>query len=190
MKYGVPIDNVWNIDKINNSSLERTGYPTQKPLTLLNRIIGASSNPGDFVLDPFCGCATACVSAQDLNRKWIGIDISEKAIELVLQRFKDELKILAPKIIHREDIPIRSDGIVRSKNIKHVRYGEREGYCAGCKHHFPFHGLTIDHIVPQSHGGTDDDSNIQLLCASCNSTKGNRSMGHLKAKLEERGIGQ
>ena len=133
------------------------------------------------------GVRTACVAAQDLNRKWIGIDISEKAIELVLQRFKDELKIFAPKIIHREDIPIRSDGVISSKNIKHIRYGEQEGYCAGCNHHFPFHGLTIDHIVPQSQGGSNDDSNIQLLCSSCNSIKGNRSMGLLKAILEERG---
>ena len=181
---------VWEIPIINAMARERTGYPTQKPLRLLNRIIEASSNPGDFVLDPFCGCATACVAAQDLNRKWIGIDISEKAVALVLRRFKDELQILVPKIIHRDDIPIRSDGIVSSKNIKHIRYGEQEGYCVGCKHHFPFHGLTIDHIVPQSQGGTDDDSNIQLLCSSCNSTKGNRSMGHLKAALQEKGIGQ
>ena len=183
---GASYGNFWD-DLFSVKGKERTGYPTQKPLPLLRRIIKASSNPDDLILDPFCGCATACVAAQDLNRKWIGIDISEKAVELVLKRFKDELQILAPKIIHREDIPIRSDGIVRSKNIKHMRYGEQEGYCAGCKHHFPFHGLTIDHIVPKSLGGTDNDSNIQLLCSSCNSIKGNRSMGNLKATLEERG---
>ena len=186
-KKGVRENDVWQIPFVAPSAKERLGYPTQKPLRLLNRIIEASSNPSDLILDPFCGCATACVAAQDLNRKWIGIDISEKAIELVLQRFKDELKIFAPKIIHREDIPIRSDGVISSKNIKHIRYGEQEGYCAGCNHHFPFHGLTIDHIVPQSQGGSNDDSNIQLLCSSCNSIKGNRSMGLLKATLEERG---
>ena len=58
---------------------ENTGYPTQKPLALLDRIIKASSNEGDFVLDPFCGCATACVAAEKLQRKWIGIDISPSA---------------------------------------------------------------------------------------------------------------
>ena len=177
----------WEISMLSTTHPERTGYPTQKPLRLLNRIIEASSNPGDFVLDPFCGCATACVAAQDLNRKWIGIDISEKAIELVLQRFKDELKIFAPKIIHRKDIPIRSDGVIRSKNIKHILYGKQEGHCGGCNHHFPFHGLTIDHIIPTSKGGPNDDSNLQLLCSSCNSIKGIRPMGHLKATLEERG---
>ena len=66
----------WNIDAVGRTSKERTGYPTQKPLALLDRIIKASSNEGDVVLDPFCGCATTCVSAQRLNRHWIGIDIS------------------------------------------------------------------------------------------------------------------
>ena len=130
------------------------------------------------MFDPFCGCATTCVAAQDLNRNWIGIDISEKAVELVLRRFKDELKILAPKIINRSEIPIRSDGVVRSKDIKHIRYGEQEGHFAGGKHFSPFHGLTIYYRVARSAGGTDDDSNIQLLCSSCNSIKGNRSMGY------------
>ena len=96
---GKLLHDVWKMPAINNMAKERTRYPTQKPLKLLSRIIKASSNPGDVVLDPFCGCATACVATQDLNRKWIGIDISEKAVELVLQRFKDELKILAPNII-------------------------------------------------------------------------------------------
>ena len=57
---------------------ERVGYPTQKPLKLLERIVLASSNEGDMVLDPFCGCATACVAAQKLGRQWVGIDISPK----------------------------------------------------------------------------------------------------------------
>ena len=69
---------------------ERTGYPTQKPLALLERIITASSNEGDTVLDPFCGCATTCVAAERLNRNWIGIDISIKAFELVKERLTKE----------------------------------------------------------------------------------------------------
>ena len=70
------------------SSKERTGYPTQKPVKLLHRIINASSNKGDIVLDPFCGCATTCVAAEQLQRQWIGIDISPKAIELVHTRLE------------------------------------------------------------------------------------------------------
>ena len=70
---------------------EKTDYPTQKPLKLLERIILANSKKGDVVLDPFCGCATACVAAEMLGRKWVGIDISEKAYTLVKKRLKDHL---------------------------------------------------------------------------------------------------
>ena len=69
---------------------ERIGYPTQKPLALLDRIIKASSNPGDVVLDPFCGCATACVSAESLRRQWIGIDLSPVAATIVESRLHDQ----------------------------------------------------------------------------------------------------
>ena len=71
--------------------LERIGYPTQKPLALLERIIKASSNEGDVVLDPFCGCATACVAAENLGRRWVGIDISPKAVELVNMRLQQTM---------------------------------------------------------------------------------------------------
>ena len=70
---------------------ERTGYPTQKPLALLERIIKASSAEGDMVLDPFCGCATACVAAENLGRRWVGIDISPKAVELVNMRLQQSM---------------------------------------------------------------------------------------------------
>ena len=70
---------------------ERTGYPTQKPLALLERIISASSNKGDVVLDPFCGCATTCVAAERLDRQWIGVDVSIKAFEIVKKRLGKEV---------------------------------------------------------------------------------------------------
>ena len=79
-------DDVWVIPPIRNVSKEGCGYPTQKPLTLLERIIKASSNPGDIVFDPFCGCATTLAAAQKLGRKYIGIDISPKAAELIHKR--------------------------------------------------------------------------------------------------------
>ena len=77
----LPFD-VWNIQALNAMAKERTGYPTQKPLKLLERIIKASSNPGDIVFDPFCGCATTLVAAEIMNypRQWIGIDISPKLV--------------------------------------------------------------------------------------------------------------
>ena len=76
---------------IATSSKNRTGYPTQKPIKLLERIIKVSSNEGDVVLDPFCGCATTCVASQKLGRKWIGIDVSHRAYELVKERLKNEI---------------------------------------------------------------------------------------------------
>lgn len=81
---------VWtDIPPLQASSAERLGYPTQKPLPLLERIIQASSNPGDVVLDPFCGCGTTVAAAQKLDRQWIGIDITHLAIGLMRQRLRD-----------------------------------------------------------------------------------------------------
>ena len=87
---GIPIQDVWDdIPPLQFSSAERLGYPTQKPQSLLDRIIETSSNPGDIVLDPFCGCGTAIASAQALSRQWIGIDITHLAIALIKYRLED-----------------------------------------------------------------------------------------------------
>ena len=87
---GMPIqDMIVDIPPINSQAAERLGYPTQKPLALLERIINASSNPGDVVLDPFCGCGTAIAAAQKLGRNWIGIDITHLAIGLIKRRMED-----------------------------------------------------------------------------------------------------
>ena len=84
---GVPVQNIWNdLPVINNRSSEMLPYPTQKPLALLERIIAASSNEGDVVLDPFCGCGTAVHAAQKLGRQWIGIDVTHLAIGLIEKR--------------------------------------------------------------------------------------------------------
>lgn len=85
------------------------GYLTQKPLDLLDRIIRASSNPGDMVLDPFCGCTTALVAADRLNRHWAGIDLSPMAAKLVLKRLREDRGQLFDDVIHRKDIPARTD---------------------------------------------------------------------------------
>jgi len=87
---GTLLGNVWtDINPINSQAQERLGYPTQKPIALLERIIQASSNPGDVVLDPFCGCGTAIAAAQKLDRRWIGIDITHLSIALLKYRLKD-----------------------------------------------------------------------------------------------------
>ena len=86
---GVPLENVWtDIPPIGSRARERLGYPTQKPQALLERIITASSNPGDVVLDPFCGCGTAVAAAEKLGRQWLGIDITHLAVALMKSRLK------------------------------------------------------------------------------------------------------
>ena len=187
---GRPTPNLWDdIAALVGDNAERTGYPTQKPLALLERIISASSNPGDMVLDPFCGCATACIAAERLERQWVGIDISAKAVELVNDRLRDELGDLFHHgfVTARSDIPRRTD-IDTPKNYrthKHELYGEQEGRCAGCTVHFEFRNLTIDHLIPRKKGGTDHKSNLQLLCGHCNSIKGDRPMEYLLAELRD-----
>jgi site-specific DNA-methyltransferase (adenine-specific) len=95
---GVPIQDVWaDIDPIGAQAAERLGYPTQKPVALLERIIQVSSNPGDWVLDPFCGCGTAIAAAQKLERHWIGIDVTHLAIALQKYRLQDTFHITAGK---------------------------------------------------------------------------------------------
>ena len=91
---GKPASTNWtDIPRIGNTSRERLGYPTQKPLALLERIITASSDEGDMVLDPFCGCGTTVVAAHKLNRRWAGIDIIPFAIDLIVQKWLPEFKV-------------------------------------------------------------------------------------------------
>ena len=87
---GIAVHDVWtDIEPINAAARERLGYPTQKPVALLERIIQASSNEGDVVLDPFCGCGTTVAAAQKFDRRWIGIDITQLAISLIRYRMED-----------------------------------------------------------------------------------------------------
>lgn len=92
---GKPIQSLWDdIEPIGAQAAERLGYPTQKPIALLERIIQASSNLGDLVLDPFCGCGTAVAAAQKLGRRWVGIDITHLAIALQKYRLKDSFGLI------------------------------------------------------------------------------------------------
>ena len=188
---GRPIGDIWgDVAPINSRAKERVGYPTQKPRTLLERIITASSNPGDVVLDPFCGCATACVAAEILGRQWVGIDLSSRAADLVLDRLDGpEYGSLFRRtwVTVRTDIPRRTDidAPINYRNHRHELFGQQEGRCGGCRHEFPFRNFTVDHMIPRSRGGTDHLDNLQLLCGACNSLKGDRDQAYLMARLRE-----
>lgn len=180
---GVPIQDIWtDIPPINSQAKERTGYPTQKPLALLERIIKASSDPGDTVLDPFCGCATALVAADRLQREWAGVDLSPLAVKLVDERIVGD-RGLWGGVNALTEPPRRTDlgDLPNYRTHRHRLYGEQEGVCEGCQTHFPFRVMDVDHKLPRSRGGTDHAANLQLLCSGCNRSKGNRTMAEWQA---------
>ena len=171
------IDNVWLYPFIRGNSKESTGYPTQKPLAMYKRMIEASSNPGDMVLDPFAGCATTCVAAEQLGRQWIGIDIREESGGVIRERLEREVSAsMAWDAIVRTPTtaPERTDGgepvapelaaVGRKRNDRLIPVSklrgdlvERDGMrCQGCgwaPHQVDY--LHVDHNQPRSLEGTD-----------------------------------
>ncbi len=190
---GIAVRDIWSdIDPINAAAQERVGFPTQKPVALLDRIIRASSNEGDMVLDPFCGCATTLVSAEFLNRRWCGIDLSPKAAELVVQRIHENQDMISfTNFRHAIDVPTRTD-VEREKastpkqrtELKNRLYNEQEGRCNLCRHEMGgIQHFEMDHVVPRAKGGQDWADNFQLLCANCNRIKGTGSQEAARAKI-------
>ena len=181
---------------------ELVGYPTQKPLALLKRIIEASSNPGDTVLDPFCGCATTCVAAEKLGRKWIGIDIEEETGRLIRERLEDTSGLFKDfdHWAGEKYLPHRTDeelvDIKKPQTKREIRerlHKEQNGKCLACNppRKIALQDMHIDHIKPYSKGGANSYENYQLLCMACNTRKRERSMEYLLArnkKLAEEGI--
>lgn len=195
---GVPIGNLWT-DINPPTGIEYQNYPTQKPLALLERIISSSCPEDGVVLDPFCGCATTCIASERLKRQWIGIDISDKAFELVQKRLKREVEFEGTVVNHLESIKVefRTDVANRTdveviklsskvkENIKAYLFDKQAGRCNGCGDKYRIEIFDIDHITPKSKGGLDTEDNLQLLCSYCNRVKGNRDMAYLHAKLNE-----
>ncbi len=189
---GQALDTVWHMKPVDPKGKERLGYPTQKPLALYRRIIKASSNEGDIVLDPFCGCATTPVAAERLGRQWIGIDIWDKAHEVVVDRLKKEVGLFG-EVRYETAPPLRTDDgqpaapflrvkqvheppgrkLSRAEMYEHLleQHGSR---CQGCYREFddPRY-LQLDHNVPRSDGGLNHISNRILLCGPCNRLKSN-----------------
>ena len=191
---GNPIqDVIVDIPAISASAKERTGYPTQKPLALYERIIKASSNEGDIVLDPFAGCATTCVAAERLQRQWVGMDIWDKAHEVVVERLRDTAGLFGE--VHFEtDAPVRTDDgetaspflriKERVKEPEGIKMSRAEMYgflltqhgpkCQGCDRAFDdSRYLELDHNTPRADGGINHVSNRVLLCGPCNRAKSN-----------------
>ena len=204
----------WADDHLTNVSAwrnERTGYPTQKPLALYERIINASSNPGDMVLDPFCGCATTPVAAERLGRQWVGMDIWDGAVEQVRKRMADNRQLLVdvpPDIAYSKTPPKRTDSGETATLVLRTPTGrERQRHapprtqhgklitdigplCQGCGADYSFDPrvLEVDHIRPKSDGGSDAYDNLTLLCPPCNKEKRDRyTLTHLQTVNRQNG---
>lgn len=120
---GVPLQTFWDdVKPVISGSAERIGYPTQKPLALLERIIKSSSDPDDIVLDAFCGCGTALVAAQRLDRRWVGIDISPTACRVVADRLKKVCKLTEGSQFRVRDLP-RSE-----QQLREMPYSEFQNW--------------------------------------------------------------
>lgn len=183
------VGSVWDIPDMMHFKKERVGYPTQKPSKLLERIIEVSSNEGDIVFDPFCGCSTTLIAAQESNRKWVGCDISPKAGELIRLRIESQL-LMYYKGEVTNNPPTRSPGDRTEDELfpdvkqlpynhpttKQFLFGKQEERCNGCLEIFRFKTFEVDHIVPRSKGGEDHMDNLQLLCPNCNKRKGDKDM--------------
>lgn len=205
MPKGKTPDDVITMPSLNTMDKERTGWATQKPLALLNRIIRAGSNPGDLVLDPFAGCATCCVAAEMEDRQWIGIEACENASDIIQVRL-DEADLgrlgtqedASRKVTIQRNVPRRTDdeGIALAKEQKTKAYktkenlddlyGKQRGHCNGCGTHYHWKDFHHDHITPQVKDGGHELENLQLLCGNCNSTKHANSMERLWERLYER----
>ena len=240
---GVRENDVWHIPYIAPSSKERTGYRTQKPLALLDRIIQASSNKGDIVLDPFCGCATTLISSQFLDRKWIGIDKNKPAFFMNFYRMRNKLetivetkniqenlfgddyetlkekKDITPILINNLKEPRRhlpklddeaKDKIIDKQIAKNEKLdeeykkylerhaevlkgedkkkyreelrSEQNNTCKICKNKL-YDSFHLDRIVSGADGGEYEESNLQVLCMSCNLSKNRNTNIFLIKKL-------
>ncbi|GAB6395564.1 MAG: DNA methylase N-4/N-6 domain protein [Bacteroidales bacterium] len=142
---GKVADDVFILPYLNPMSKERTGYPTQKPLVFLHWIIEMASNEGDLVIDPFCGCATTLVAAQQLGRKWIGIDIAEQSVPILVDRLSDDAGLFKD-FIATQKIPVRTDIqiVPPSIPVKQRLYKDQNGLCNGCGKAFGLENLEID----------------------------------------------
>ena len=189
--------NIWDdIERIGNTDSQRTGYPTQKPIDLYRRIVLASSNEGDIVLDPFCGCATTLIAAEQEGRQWIGMDLWDEALTVVQERVgKECANLFGGAITYAETPPQRTDdGAIAAPPLKSKRKGARrtpepgpvlpreemielllerqDGKCAGCDRRYADRRIwQIDHLNPRSAGGVNHDINRCLLCPPCNGIK-------------------
>ena len=202
---GRAMGNLWVEEglQLNTSSKERCeGWTTQKPLALYSRLVKAVTNPGDLVIDPFCGCATTLIAAENAGCRWIGMDIDKARVKLIKPQleklttedlWKEDFQIIKRK----KDFPKRTDNKLSAaerkliKDEKALAQLEHRAYliCEICKTPKDKFDLEVDHIHPKGNRGGKEPSNFQLLCSRCNRRKGStKTNKDVERELRKEGL--
>lgn len=203
---GVPQSNFLTFDPDARTKRD-TGWSTQKSLAMMECLVLSSTNEGDWVFDPFCGCATTMVAAEKQRRKWLGCDIDPVAEIAVKLRLDEEVdkgllfdgQTLDDATIARTSLPLRvSPDKRQSPNIKQILYKAQGGRCAApcCEESaaqgirrgikLPMRLFEVDHIKARNRGGGDEDSNLQLLCPDCNRHKNQKLWSEFQDEVMRR----
>ena len=177
---GKPRDDIWSdVGQAESNDVE---WATRKPVALYRRLIECATDPGDTVLDPFAGCATTCVAAEQLQRRWVGIDIDPVAEGVTQRRLEDETRlnmvetpVTVRKSLRRTDIPNVPDA--RLRQALWARQGRQcaNPYCDA--ENLRAVDLALDHRIPKVRGGDNDALNRIGLCGNCNGRKGQKAWG-------------
>ncbi|MGI9337409.1 MAG: DNA methyltransferase [Gammaproteobacteria bacterium] len=170
---------------------ENTGYPTQKPIALLRRILKASSNPGDLVLDPFCGCGVTAAASElffDDRRRWIGIDVGTEAKAALLDKLNRKGYHLFAGSLPSIDMVVGSDlpdlpPIPKRKEVMEILHKGQGGKCRCCEKSLTGQHPEIDHLRPRAKGGDNHLSNLHLLCRECHKKKGTKTMTDTRRRV-------
>ena len=210
---GTPMDTVFSylrekeMNGLGSTAKERCeGWTDQKPVALYTRLIKAVTDPGDLVIDPFCGCATTLIAAENCGRQWIGIDQTPDRVRLIKPQmeklitsdlWKEDFQIIKRK----KDFPKRTDDtppqskidefkdVLLKKQTKYEGENRYYYYCKICDHPFRREYLEIDHIEPKSNRGKWKLDNLQLLCSRCNRRKGStKTNKEVRKELGEEGL--
>ena len=180
------------IDSIDTNTKDRTGWPLQKPEALLDLIISVSSDPGDVVLDPFCGSGTTCVVAERLDRPWIGMEMAPQAENVLrerLEREHGEVSLHVERVesgrAMQEHPPMVSGHF---EGLKEELFDEQGGRCKGCGHGMPPHVLSVRRVLLKANPYEDPKESYILLCSYCRDLLNEDNMEQLELELYRRGI--
>ena len=190
---GGPLQDILTtIDSIDTNSKDRTGWPLQKPEALLDLIIRVSSDPGDVVLDPFCGSGTTCVVAERLGRRWIGMEKAPQAEDVLrerLEREPGEVSMQVERILPGSIPDSYSPRVFGPmEGLKEALYEHQDGRCKGCGYAMPSHVLTVRRVFLMATVEEDPMESYILLCNYCSDLMSGDDMDQLELELYRRGI--